>query len=89
MDKILAKASSTAGIPPQKIKSYSIYAVILCVFLGIGQTYVTQVIAVFYPALKSLMALQDDVAGEYKQWVTYWVCYGAFSLVDQFAGCFL
>jgi len=37
----------------------------------------------------SFVALESDGDGDDKQWLTYWVVYGAFSVVDQFAGFIL
>ena len=37
----------------------------------------------------SFLALESDGAADDKQWLTYWVCFGAFNIVDQFAGIIL
>lgn len=37
----------------------------------------------------SFKALESEDPGDDKQWLTYWVCYGCFSIVDQFAGIIL
>jgi receptor expression-enhancing protein 5/6 len=65
------------------------YAAVACVMLGVGQTYITQVIAVLYPAFMSFVALETDNPEDDKQWLTYWVCYGCFAILDQFAGFIL
>ena len=69
--------------------NYGMYAGVACVMLGIGQTYITQVIAVLYPAFMSFVALETDTPEDDKQWLTYWVCYGCFAILDQFAGFIL
>jgi receptor expression-enhancing protein 5/6 len=35
------------------------------------------------------MALESDGLEDDKQWLTYWVCFGAFNIIDQFAGIIL
>jgi receptor expression-enhancing protein 5/6 len=69
--------------------NYCMYGGVVCVMLGIGQTYLTQVIAVLYPAFMSFIALESDTAGDDKQWLTYWVVYGVFNILDQFVGFIL
>jgi len=77
------------GVPPKKLMNYAMYAGVICIMLGVGQTYLTQLIAVLYPAFMSFVALESDTPGDDKQWLTYWVVYGAFSVIDQFAGFIL
>tara|TARA_B110001450_G_C17468341_1_gene419125 strand:+ start:22 stop:381 length:360 start_codon:yes stop_codon:yes gene_type:complete len=69
--------------------NYAMYGGVACVMLGVGQTYITQIIAVLYPCFMSFIALETDTPEDDKQWLTYWVCYGAFAIVDQFAGFIL
>ena len=57
--------------------------------LGVGQSYITNVIGVAYPAFMSFLALESEGLDDDKQWLTYWVCFGAFNIVDQFAGIIL
>lgn len=78
-----------AGVPVDKLMSYSLYIGVALVMLGVGQTYITQVIGVAYPAFMSFIALETDSKDDDKQWLTYWVCFGAFNIVDQFAGIIL
>lgn len=77
------------GVPVDKLMSYALYAGVALVMLGVGQTYITQVIGVGYPAFMSFIALETDSKDDDKQWLTYWVCFGAFNIVDQFAGIIL
>lgn len=78
-----------AGVPIDKLMSYSLYIGVALVMLGVGQSYITQVIGVAYPAFMSFIALETDSKDDDKQWLTYWVCFGAFNIVDQFAGIIL
>ena len=47
------------------------------------------IIGVAYPAFMSFRALETVEEDDDKQWLTYWVCYGFFNIVDQFAGIIL
>jgi receptor expression-enhancing protein 5/6 len=49
---------------------------------GIGASYVTCLIAVAYPAFMTFLALESPDEDDDKQWLTYWVVFGLFSIVD-------
>jgi len=59
------------------------------VMFGVGSSYITNLLGVAYPAFMSFLALETDGLDDDKQWLTYWVCFGAFNIVDQFAGVIL
>ena len=47
-------------------------------------------IGTIYPALKSIQALQTDTDVEDdRTWLTYWLCYGAFTVADMHVGWIL
>ena len=85
----LQQVSDKLGIPIKSLMQYALISGVALVMLGIGQTYITNVIGVAYPAFMSFMALESDGTEDDKQWLTYWVCFGAFNIVDQFAGIIL
>ena len=68
---------------------YSLIGGVLFVMFGVGQSYITNVIGVAYPAFMSFVALESEGTEDDKQWLTYWVCFGAFNIADQFAGVIL
>lgn len=68
---------------------YALGTGVALVMLGTGQTYITNIIGVAYPAFMSFMALESEGLDDDKQWLTYWVCFGFFNIVDQFAGIIL
>jgi len=69
--------------------NYSLMVGVLAVMLGVGATYITHCIGVAYPAFMSFIALESQGMDDDKQWLTYWVCFGAFNVIDQFAGIIL
>ena len=73
----------------QSLASYGLYTGVALVVLGVGNVYITTLIGVCYPALQSFLALESKGSEDDKQWLTYWVCYGVFSIIDQFAGIIL
>ena len=69
--------------------NYTLYGGIGLVMLGVGQVYITTVIGVLYPAFMSFVALESEEKEDDKQWLTYWVVYGLFQIIDQFGGIIL
>ena len=80
--EMLNKVSASTGIPLGKLMQYGLIAAVLLVMLGIGQSYITNVMGVAYPAFMSFIALESDGKDDDTQWLTYWVCFGAFNIVD-------
>jgi receptor expression-enhancing protein 5/6 len=60
--------------------------VTLCIF---GATILTLAITVLYPAAKSIQALETHSTDDDKEWLTYWIIFGIFTLLDDFAGFLL
>ena len=77
------------GLTEAQIMSYSLTLGIACVVFGIGASYITCLIGVAYPAFRSFLTLDQENEEEEKQWLTYWVVFGAFNIVDHFAGFIL
>ena len=63
--------------------------VVLFIVFGIGQSILTNLIGVAYPAFMSFVALESEGTDDDKLWLTYWVVFGTFTIVDQFAGIVL
>ena len=63
--------------------------VVLFIVFGVGQSILTNLIGVAYPAFMSFVALESDGADDDKMWLTYWVVFGSFTILDQFAGILL
>ena len=77
------------GLTPSQIFKYSIITGVVMVMCGIGGTYITCLLGVAYPCFMSFLALESDEEDDDKQWLTYWVVFGLFNIIDQFAGFIL
>jgi receptor expression-enhancing protein 5/6 len=58
---------------------------VLVVF-GVLESFLTNLIGVAYPLFMSLYALENEKTDDDKQWLTYWVIFGIFSLIDLTVG---
>ena len=87
--EILNQVSQATGVQPRQLMQYGLVTAVALVMLGVGQCYITQVIGVAYPAFMSFVALESAGTEDDKQWLTYWVCFGTFNIIDQFAGVIL
>ncbi len=77
------------GQPKDKLLKYGLIGLVLFVVFGIGQAILTTLLGVAYPVFMSFHALEQAGKGEDKQWLTYWVVFGLFNMIDQFAGFIL
>ena len=85
----MEKVAQMTGLTPGQISRYGLIAGIVLVMLGIGNTYITCLLGVAYPVFMSFLALESKGADDDKQWLTYWVVFGIFNIIDQFAGFIL
>ena len=85
----MEKVAQMTGLTTGQISRYGLITGIILVMLGIGNTYITCLLGVAYPCFKSFLALESKGADDDKQWLTYWVVFGLFNIVDQFAGFIL
>ena len=85
----MANVSAATGVPPQSLVRYVFGFLALCVFFGIGQSILTNLLGVAYPVFMSFHALESDGKDDDKQWLTYWVVFGLFTIADQCAGFIL
>lgn len=59
------------------------------VFIGYFDYYITQAVGILYPAFWSIRAIESKESDDDKQWLTYWVVFACFSIVDLFSGFIL
>ena len=85
----MEKAAQMTGLTPGQISRYGLYTGIVLVMLGIGNSYITCLLGVAYPCFMSFLALESKGSDDDKQWLTYWVVFGIFNIIDQFAGFIL
>ena len=86
---LLERISEVTGLPRDKIIKFAFIGLVLFVVFGVGQAIVTTLLGVAYPVFMSFGALESSDQGDDQQWLTYWVVFGLFNMIDQFAGFIL
>jgi receptor expression-enhancing protein 5/6 len=61
----------------------------LITLIFFGATLLTLFITVLYPSVKSIQALESVGKDDDKEWLTYWIIFGIFTLLDDFCGYIL
>ena len=80
--EILQKISDATGMPVKTLLQNSLYVGVVLVMLGVGESYIVNILGVAYPCFQSFLALDSKGLEDDKQWLTYWVCFGFFNIID-------
>lgn len=65
-----------------------IVSMVTLVFVGIFDRFITNMVATLYPAYSTIKSLEAKTNDD-KQWLSYWVVFGIFSIIDMFSPFFL
>ena len=87
--QLVEKISQATGLPQKSVLQGVMGLMVLFIVFGVGASLLTNVIGVAYPAFMSFVALESEGQDDDKQWLTYWVVFGCFTIADQFAGIIL
>jgi len=87
-DKVpqLTQLAKQAGVESGVLLGAIALVTLLVTFIMFGATILTLTITVLYPGFKSIQALETQSADDDKEWLTYWIIFGLFSLIDDFFG---
>lgn len=80
--QIIERIAQQTGLPQKQVLQMGLGLLVLFVVFGIGQSILTNLIGVAYPAFMSFVALESEGDDDDKQWLTYWVVFGFFTILD-------
>lgn len=81
----LEKAEKATGVPRLYIALGSTVVWALYMILGHGAELICNSIGFGYPAYASMKALESSTKEDDTRWLTYWVTFAAFSLLEFFS----
>ena len=87
---LVGKVQSLTGIPATLQALILLGVLIWKALSGELASEIAVLVGTFYPFFKSIAALQTDTDFEDdKTWLTYWMCYGCFTVADMHIGWIL
>lgn len=85
----IKEAAKKLGVESGVLLGAAALLVAVIVFILFGCTILTLSITVLYPAAMSIKAIETQSTDDDKEWLTYWIIFGIFSLMDDFFGFIL
>jgi receptor expression-enhancing protein 5/6 len=93
--QIMQIINREAGILEKKIGIPAKFIIIILgiciasVVIGYLDQYIVCFLAVVFPTISSIRAIESPEEDDDKQWLTYWVVYACFTFIDLFVGFLL
>lgn len=78
-------AEAKTGLPKRNVVLGALVLTIVWLAVGIGSSLVCSVICFVYPAYKSFKAVESPQGDDDTQWLTYWIVYSTFNILEYFA----
>jgi len=84
-NKYLEMASEKTKIDKEYIFVGALAIIGLLVFLAVGVSLIIDIVGFVYPLYASLKAIESPDADDDKQWLTYWIIFTQFKIVESVA----
>lgn len=82
---VISDIAKKAGVSTGHISLGLLVFLVLFMFLGVGADLITDLIGMFYPMYMSFKALETEGGEDDKLWLTYWVVYAIYKVIDEWA----
>lgn len=89
LTEYLDLAEAKTGLPKRNIVLGGILVTIVWLAIGIGSSLLCSVVCFVYPAYKSFKAVESPQGDDDRQWLTYWIVYSTFNILEYFADLIL
>ena len=83
---LFKEIAQKTGLSTGHVALGGIAFVLVFMLLGIGADLITDLIGMFYPMYMSFKALETKGGDDDKLWLTYWVIFAIYKVVDDWAG---
>jgi receptor expression-enhancing protein 5/6 len=80
----IRQLAQKTGVPSGYIALGLVGVCFLFVLLGIGGSFITDLVGIFYPAYMSFKAIESPGGDDDKLWLTYWVVFAFYAFADNF-----
>jgi len=85
----LTIAEEKSGVPKRNIVLGAGVLTVIWLAIGVGSSLLCSVICFVYPAYKSFKAVESTRGDDDTQWLTYWIVYSTFNIMEYFTDLLL
>lgn len=85
----LGIAEAKTGLSKRNIVLGALGFIVLWLAIGIGSSLLCNVLCFVYPAYKSFKAVESAQGDDDTQWLTYWIVYSTFNILEYFTDLIL
>ncbi|CAM9595829.1 unnamed protein product [Choristocarpus tenellus] len=85
----LNKAEAQIGVPKEYLVVGSGGVLLVLLLFGVGASLICNLGGFVYPAYCSFKAIESEGTEDDTQWLTYWVVFAAFTILETFVSFFL
>lgn len=85
LDNLLTTASSAAGVKKEYMALGSMAFPFLLLLMMGGAHFIVDLVAYLYPAYASVRAIESESTEDDTQWLTYWLVFSLFKLIEGVA----
>lgn len=82
---VLQKAQDATGVEKLYLVAAGSAVLLLLLLVGFGAGLICNLVGFAYPAYASFKAVESDSKKDDVQWLTYWVVYACFNIVEVFS----